>query len=174
MSDVPAFEQSIVLTGFMGAGKTAVGAALARQLNCEAIDLDKLIAGREKRSAAEIIVEDGEAHFRSMETNALREVLERNMPCVISLGGGAWGLSENRVLINEHGCLTIWLDASFELCWQRITRDKEARPMAGSRSRARRLYDERRPLYQLAQLRVNVNLKRSAFKVATEIVEALR
>lgn len=167
-------QQNIILTGFMGAGKTTVGAALARQLNCEAIDLDKLIAGREQRSVPEIIREDGEAYFRAVETSVLREVLERKTPCVIALGGGAWAFECNRALINEHGCFTIWLDASFELCWKRITRDKRERPLARSRSRARQLYDERRPLYQLAQLRIDASLDRSAFKVATEIMEALR
>lgn len=174
MSAANALQQSIILTGFMGAGKTAVGAALARQLNCEAIDLDKLIAEREGRSVPEIISEEGEAYFRARETSVLRELLERKTRGVISLGGGAWALERNRALIIEHGCYTIWLDASFELCWKRITRDKDVRPLARSRSGARRLYDERRPLYELAQLRVDANLERSAFKVATEIVEAFR
>jgi shikimate kinase len=169
-----ALQRSIILTGFMGVGKTTVGAALARQLNCEAIDLDKLIAEHEQRSVPEIIREDGEAHFREIETSVLREVLERNKPGVIALGGGAWALEQNRALIIEHGCFTIWLDASFALCWKRITRDKEVRPLATNRRRARQLYDERRTLYGLAQLRVDANLDRSAFKVATAIIEALR
>lgn len=165
--------QPIIITGFMGAGKTSVAASLARQLNCPMIDLDAIIEQREGRSVPSLIKEAGEELFRATETFALRQVLEENSARVIALGGGAWTLERNRVLIHEHGCLTIWLDASFELCWQRITRDKQARPLAGTRRSTRQLYDARRPLYELAALRVDVNAGRSAAKVAAEIIQAL-
>jgi shikimate kinase len=166
--------QTIVLTGFMGAGKTTVAASLARQLNCRVVDLDALISEREGRSVAELIRDEGEARFRELETATLRELLESKEAGVISLGGGAWALERNRVLISEHECITIWLDASFQLCWQRITRAlHHARPLAANRTQTRRLYDARRPFYQLASLRVDVNADRSAAKVAAEIIEAL-
>lgn len=166
--------QPIIITGFMGAGKTTVAASLARQLNCRLIDLDATIEQREGRSVPSLIKEEGEEQFRATETLVLRQVLEENSACVIALGGGAWTLERNRALIHEHDCLTIWLDASFELCWQRITRDKHSpRPLAGTRRSTRQLYDARRPLYELAALRVDVNAGRSAAKVAAEIVQAL-
>ncbi len=167
--------QTIVLTGFMGAGKTTVAASLARQLNCRAVDLDAYISQREGRSVPALIREEGEARFRELETAILREVLESNEACVVSLGGGAWALERNRALVAERECITIWLDASFTLCWQRITRARhQERPLASTRQATRQLYDARRPLYQLAALRIDVNAGRSAYKVAAEIIEALQ
>lgn len=165
---------AIVLTGFMGAGKTTVAASLARQLNCPLLDLDAMIEQCEGRSAASVINEDGEARFREIETRILREALESAADCVIALGGGAWTLERNRALISEHECVTVWLDASFQLCWMRITRElRRERPLGKTRRRTRQLYDERRPLYELAALRVDVNAERSAAKVAAEIINRL-
>jgi shikimate kinase len=172
MSSTP---QAIVLTGFMGAGKSTVAASLARQLNCPLVDLDEMISEREKRSVPSLIREDGEAQFREVETSVLREALERKEAAVIALGGGAWTLARNRSLILEHDCITVWLDASFELCWMRMTRAQQHdRPLKSNRRRTRQLYDERRPLYQLAALRVDVNADRSAAKVAAEIITRLQ
>jgi shikimate kinase len=165
--------KTIVLTGFMGAGKTTIAASLARQLNCPLADLDALIFEREGRSVPALIREDGEAQFRATETSVLREVLERKMAGVIALGGGAWTLERNRALLREHDCHTVWLDASFELCWQRITRAQQDRPLARTRNATRRLYDKRRPLYELAALRVEVSEERSAAKAAAEIIQLL-
>lgn len=166
--------QLIVLTGFMGAGKSTVAASLARQLNCPVIDLDELIEQREKRSVASILREDGEAQFRQTETAVLRQVLAEKTAGVIALGGGTWAIERNRALIREHGGLSVWLDASFTLCWQRITRVKHDRPLARTRAQTRQLYDERRPLYELAALRIDVSVERSAAKVAAEIIRALQ
>lgn len=170
--------QTIVVTGFMGAGKTTVAASLARQLNCMLFDLDVLIEQREGRSVSEIIGDDGEARFRELETTALREALERQETGVIALGGGAWAFARNRALIAERDCVTVWLDASFELCWQRITRAQHSssnnRPLARTRRGTRLLYDERRPLYELASMRIDVNADRSAAKVAAEIIRELQ
>jgi shikimate kinase len=165
---------TIVLTGFMGAGKSTVAASLARQLNCPLVDLDEMIERREQRSVASLIKEEGEARFREVETSALREVLESAEAKVIALGGGAWALERNRALIGEHEGVTVWLDASFQLCWMRITRElQRERPLGKTRRRTRQLYDERRPLYELAAVRVDVNSERSAAKVAAEIMARL-
>jgi shikimate kinase len=111
--------EPVVITGFMGAGKTTAAAALAERLHCRALDLDEFIAGRHGRTAQMIIDEEGEPRFRELETEALREAL-RTDACVIALGGGAWTIERNRALVAEHGGLTVWLDAPFELCWERI------------------------------------------------------
>lgn len=167
--------QPIIITGFMGAGKTTVAASLARQLNCLLVDLDEIIEQREGRSVPLLIRDRGEAEFRATETSVLRQVLEQHRArVVIALGGGAWTLERNRALISEHHGLTVWLDASFELCWRRITRDKQARPLAGNRRSTRQLYDARRPLYELATMRVDVNEDRSAAKVAAEIIQKFK
>jgi shikimate kinase len=148
----------IVIVGFMGSGKTTVAKALARKLECAMIDLDSFIDEREGRSPAEIIEQDGEVAFRPIETRALNEALKKNDARVIALGGGAWRIEANRAMVLKHDCLSVWLDAPFELCWQRIISSaKTIRPMAPDRESAQLLYESRRPTYELAELRVNAD-----------------
>ncbi len=165
-------ERTILLTGFMGAGKTTVAHALARKLNRTALDLDALIVEREKRSIEGIIEAEGEAKFRSLETKALRDALGDEKLLVIALGGGAWTTETNRILIAEHNGFVVWLDAPFELCWQRIAADNlVARPLASARDAAQKLYDARRTFYQLAELHIKVSEEESAEDLADEIVK---
>lgn len=167
-------QQRIVITGFMCAGKSTVAQALARRLSCRMIDLDYLIAEMEKRTTGAIIDEEGEAKFREAETRALRVILENNTARIIALGGGAWTIPQNRAFIHEHNALTVWLDAPFELCWQRVLSDAvEVRPLARDQERARRLFDERRALYLLADLHVTVSDSKSAEAMAEEIASKL-
>jgi shikimate kinase len=163
----------IIITGFMGAGKTAVASALARRLACAMIDLDQFVAEREGRTAQVIIDEDGEPRFREIEAEALRAALETGGASIIALGGGTWTISANRALINEHRALTVWLDAPFELCWQRIANENNSRPLARDIKSARQLYDERRAVYDQVVMRVEVGEERSADAIAAEIAKAL-
>ena len=162
----------MVITGFMGAGKTTVAAALAERLGCGAIDLDEFVAGREGRTAQMIIDEDGEPRFREFETEALRAALQTGAG-VIALGGGAWTIERNRALVAERDGLTVWLDAPFELCWRRIERGARTRPLARDPARARALYDARSADYGRASVRVKVEDGMSARAIAEEIVRAL-
>lgn len=158
----------IVIVGFMGCGKTTVAKALARQLGCDSIDLDSFITERGGRSPAEIIEQDGEAVFREIETRALRDALETSATRVIALGGGAWSIEANRALVAEHDCLSVWLDAPFELCWQRITENaKTIRPLAPDRESALRLHESRRASYLLAKL--HVDTKQGLAEIISEI-----
>jgi shikimate kinase len=164
----------IVITGFMGAGKTTVAHALARLLECAALDLDELINVREGRTPRQLIDEDGETVFREAETRALASALESNAARVIATGGGAWTLGRNRALARAHDCLSVWLDAPFELCWQRVGGVDDERPLARDRENARRLYDERLAAYQLAEVRVRVTSGLGVEEVAAEIVAAVK
>jgi len=146
----------VVIAGFMGAGKSTVARALGRRLSCRVIDLDDLITECAGRPPREIIDGDGEAHFRELETEALREALGGDGPTVVATGGGAWALARNRALADARHCLTVWLDAPFELCWRRILADAGTRPLARDEQQARRLFDERRATYALARLRLEV------------------
>jgi shikimate kinase len=164
----------IIITGFMGSGKTTIARGLARILGCEMLDLDHVIAEREGRTAREIIEQDGEDTFRGIETHNIREVLANTLPGVIALGGGAWTLESNRNLINKHGGITVWLDAPFELCWDRILISGGGRPLARDEEQARMLYTERRPQYALAKLHVKVSANKSTDNISAEIAQALR
>jgi len=148
-------DRRIIVVGFMGCGKTTVARALAQRLGCAMVDLDSFITDREGHTPAEIIVQDSEPSFREIETQALRVVLEENAARVIALGGGAWMIEANRALVAQHDCLSVWLDAPFELCWERITSSGTRRPLAPDRESARELYYSRRPAYGLAQIRID-------------------
>ncbi|MFL6231215.1 MAG: shikimate kinase [Pyrinomonadaceae bacterium] len=165
----------VVITGFMGAGKTTVARALAARLGCDALDLDEFVTAREGRGPQRIINEDGEPRFREIETHALRDALVQTRARVVALGGGAWTLQANRELIARAGYLSVWLDAPFELCWRRINEAAgEARPLARDLERARTLYGERRGLYALADRSVLVEAEKSVEGIAAEIEILLR
>ena len=163
----------VVLTGFMGAGKTTVAHALARLLECAALDLDELITLREGRTPRQLIDDEGETVFREAETRALATALESSTARVIATGGGAWTMERNRALARAHGCLTVWLDAPFELCWQRIGGVDDARPLARDREQAQKLYDERLAAYSLAELRVRLTPALGVEEIAARIVASL-
>lgn len=140
----------------MGCGKTRVARELARRLDVVMIDLDEQIVERTGRSPAQLIVEEGEALFRAIESETLAEVLHNGNAKVIALGGGAWIQPLNRELIDRYDCLSIWLDAPFELCWTRIENSEEDRPLGRSREQALALYEQRLPVYELAHLRIPI------------------
>ena len=150
----------IVITGFMGCGKSKVAREVARRLNVAMVDLDERITQREGRSPAQLIVEDGEPAFRAVETSTLNDVLQSGEAKVIALGGGAWIQEANRALVNRYNYLSVWLDAPFDLCWARIeasTRGREEiRPLGRTRDQALALYEQRRPIYQLAKVHVTI------------------
>jgi shikimate kinase len=163
----------IIITGFMGSGKTTVARALAEILGRELLDLDQVIAEQEGRTARGIIEQDGESSFREIETRSLREVLKKNLPGVVALGGGAWTLERNRQLIDESDGITVWLDAPFDLCWERILTSRGERPLARDEDQTRMLYAERRPVYALAQFRVLIEGK-ATDNIAAEIAQTLK
>ena len=144
----------IAIVGFMGCGKTAVAEMLAALLDRKVIDLDELITRQHERTPAEIIKEDGEAAFRSIETSALKDLLQSGYDGVVSIGGGGWIELANRKLLDESGAMTVWLDAPFEVCWQRIETASEVRPMAPTKDKARSLFEQRRPVYRTVMIHV--------------------
>ena len=165
----------VVITGFMCAGKTTAARELARLIGGPVIDLDESVAEAEGRTPRELIEEEGEAYFREAEARALRHALERGAARIVALGGGAWIVPENREMIGRRGSRTVWLDAPFELCWQRIEAEsaKAGRPLARDIETARALYQARRGLYALAEHRVEVTAGRTAESVAAEIANLL-
>ena len=143
----------IFLVGFMGSGKSAVGQALARRLNCRFLDLDPRIEAAAGCSIPEIFDRQGEAAFRQLEHEQLRQVLCEvgAAPAVVALGGGAFAQPQNVELVEESGGFTVWLDAPPEILLQRCRRHGADRPLARDPERFRSLYRERIPFYARAR-----------------------
>ena len=166
--------KTVVLVGMMGAGKTAVGTALARQLGVEFKDSDEEIVRAANRTIAEIFERDGEPFFRARETEVIGRLL-RGTPCVLSTGGGAFLAEANRSLIHDVG-VSVWLKADLELLWQRV-RHKTTRPLlrtANPRETLRELYERRQPLYAQADIVVESAAERPVEEMASRVVAALQ
>ncbi|MGI8919045.1 MAG: shikimate kinase [Pyrinomonadaceae bacterium] len=163
----------VVITGFMGSGKSSVARALAGLLGCEMTDLDEVIAAAEGRSAGEIIAAEGEPRFRELERQALSKLLQSPGDQVMALGGGAWISETNRQLVTEHRAISVWLDAPFSLCWERIAGSADCRPLAPNETAAFKLFSERTACYELADLRIVVTEEKPALEIAAEIAETL-
>ena len=148
--------KKIIITGFMGCGKSKVAREVAHRLNVAMVDLDERITQCTGQSPAQLIVDDGEPAFRAVETATLNDLLQSGEATVIALGGGAWIQEANRALIDQYRCLSVWLDTPFDLCWARIESSEEIRPLGRSRDQAFALYEQRRPIYQLADVHVTI------------------
>lgn len=138
-----AIEPKIVLVGFMGAGKTTVGRAVAARLGRPFVDTDELIAAVAGRSIATIFAEDGEPFFRRLEAEAIIEVLT-GAPAVVSLGGGAVGSPAVREALAGHR--VVFLDVSYDEALARVGADS-GRPVL-ARPDLPQLYAARQELYR--------------------------
>ena len=122
----------IFLTGYMGAGKTTLGKAFARQMNISFIDLDWYIEERFHKTVGELFTERGETGFRELERSMLHEVAEfENV--VISTGGGAPCFFDNMEFMNGAG-QTVYLKVSVEELAKRLELCKSTRPILKGRS----------------------------------------
>ncbi len=166
-------KKTVVLVGMMGAGKTAVGTALARMLGVPFCDSDEEIVKAAQRSIAEIFERDGEAFFRARESEVLSRLV-KGPPCVLSTGGGAFMSQANRQVISE-SAVALWLRADLDLLWHRV-RHKTTRPLlrtANPRETLRALCEVRNPVYALADLAVDSAADLSVEDMAHRVTQAL-
>jgi shikimate kinase len=164
----------IFLVGFMGAGKTTVGRALARRLGWEFEDLDERIQAREAQSIEQIFRVAGEAAFRIVEHETIRELLASlgSSPRVVALGGGAVAQPGNAAILRGSGFPVVFLDASVEELWQRCQEQTAERPLRRDIQQFRNLYQARRPHYMTAGLHVDTSGK-DVDTVAAEVACSL-
>ena len=163
---------NLVLTGFMGSGKTTLGLKLSYKLRRTMEDTDRLIERREGCAVSGIFAEKGEEYFRRLETAVLGELLERKQKMIIALGGGTPVRQENRELIRQLGQV-VFLRVRPETVCRRLKGDP-GRPllMCGNpQERVRELLEARREAYEsLADLILDVDDK-SADEIAETLAE---
>jgi shikimate kinase len=165
---------AISLVGFMGAGKTTVGRALAGKLGWEFIDLDELIKAREGRTIPEIFQNSGEEAFRNLERRLLQESIRSTRTgTVLSLGGGAFIDNTNQQLLRENGIPAVFLDASAEELFRRCQQPGVDRPLLTGRDGFSALYERRRPAYMNAAFCIQT-AGREIASIVDEIMTRLR
>ncbi|MEM8731832.1 MAG: shikimate kinase [Pseudomonadota bacterium] len=166
-------KKTVVMVGMMGAGKTAVGKALAQKLGVPFVDSDVAIVEAANMSIPEIFARDGEAFFRRKESQVIARLLSEKSG-ILSTGGGAFLSEDNRKMISEHG-VSVWLNADLETLWTRV-RHKDTRPLlrtADPRGTLKGLYEARVPVYALADLTVMSNPQTSVDGMAERVLAAL-
>lgn len=161
----------VILTGFMGVGKSTVARHLSYILRSEKIDLDAVIEKSEKKSIVNIVEEHGIEYFRRVETENLKMILETEHASIIALGGGAWMTEENRNLIKNYDCTTIWLESTFEHCWRNIKMSKKVRPMVKHKKQVKTLFRDREKYYCLADWHFLMKPELTSLEVAKQIAE---
>ncbi|WP_232796394.1 shikimate kinase [Roseovarius salinarum] len=158
----------------MGAGKTAVGRALAARLEVPFLDSDNEIEAAANMTIPEIFERDGEGFFRARESEVIARLLD-GPPAVLSTGGGAFLSARNRQVISRKG-VSVWLDADLDLLWARV-RHKDTRPLLRTPDpygTLKRLFEARVPVYAKADIRVAAEPDYSVEAMAEKVVAALR
>ena len=163
--------KNVVLIGFMGTGKGAVGQILARRLGWTFIDTDRRVETKERATIPQIFARRGEEHFREVEARIIAEVAGKR-DTVIATGGGAVLRPENMRRLREPGWV-VSLTAPADVLLKRLT-DGERRPLLRGdvRGNVVRLLDQRRPLYRDADLMIDVSVA-TPERVADAVMEFL-
>ena len=148
----------ICLAGFMGSGKSTVGARLAQQLGWRFVDLDERIEEAAGISIPQFFERHGEPAFRQFEAEQLRAALGRaaefKAATVLALGGGTYAQTGAPEFLRNAGVPVIWLDTPIEILLARCS-TMTGRPLFRDEASFRALYAQRVPSYQLADFRVD-------------------
>ncbi len=166
-------KKTVVMVGMMGAGKTAVGRALAARLGVPFLDSDAEIELAANMTIPEVFARDGEAFFRRKESQVIARLLDHECG-ILSTGGGAFLLAENRAMISERG-VSVWLKADIDVLWSRVRR-KDTRPLLRTpdpRATLEELYAARRAAYEEADLTVVSDGRSSIAQMVDKVLAAL-
>jgi shikimate kinase len=165
--------KNIVLTGFMGTGKTEVGKELSRLLNMKLIDVDTEIEKSENMTINEIFKQFGESRFREIETEMIRKISQKKN-IIISAGGGVVLRQVNMDLFRNNGII-VCLTASPETILSR-TSNSDERPLLQVEDpfkRIKELLDFRKPFYEKADIMIDTENK-TPLQIAHEIIERVK
>jgi shikimate kinase len=167
-------ERVLVLTGFMGSGKSSVGRKLAALLEVPFIDLDAEIVATAGRSINAIFAAEGEQAFRILESAELERVMSAGGRCVLATGGGAVLAGQNRILMRSRGVI-INLRVTLDQVMVRLRGCRNRPLLAGedAAKRANSLIGEREQFYADADIRIDTDGK-SVEDVAAEILCRLK
>ena len=158
--------KNLTLTGMMGVGKSTIGKNLAKKLNYDFIDIDKLIEVKERSPINLIFKKKGENYFRKVENEITLEKLKKNNS-IISLGGGAF-LNKSIRISAKKTSITFWLDVNTDLLIKRLSKSKK-RPLLYKKNISdtiKKIYLEREKIYNEADYRINCS-----FLTSSEIVD---
>ncbi|MCB1335820.1 MAG: shikimate kinase [Roseivivax sp.] len=167
-------KKTVVLVGMMGAGKTAVGRALAGMVHAPFLDSDQEIERAANMTVSEIFERYGEPFFRQKESQVIDRLLDAQRG-ILSTGGGAFMFEGNRDMMSRKG-VSVWLKADLELLWSRV-RHKSTRPLLRGPDpygTLRAIYEKRVPVYALADLTVEAHPSYSVEDMATKVLTALK
>ncbi|MBW4056323.1 MAG: shikimate kinase [Proteobacteria bacterium] len=164
----------LILTGFMGSGKTSVGKIVAKRCGYRFVDLDAEIVSAAGRAINDIFATEGEQAFRLLESARLEQILTAGGTCVIATGGGAVISEQNRALMRARGVI-INLNVSLDHVLSRLNKCTDRPLLAGENTleRATKLMNEREQFYSDADIRIDTDGK-SVEDVATEILCRLK
>ncbi len=171
-------QKKILLIGYRATGKTAVGKELARVLGCPFLDLDKIIEQEAGKTISEIVDEEGWDGFRTREEKALKEAFDMKKKFVLACGGGAVLHKDLMENFNKKAFI-VWLKAPVEIMMQRLLSDSKSKTMRPSlteqdlEEEIKRVYQERKPLYERYSHIAVDTYEKSPFQIAQEINEAL-
>jgi shikimate kinase len=147
----------IVLTGFMGSGKSTVGPLLAGRLGWRFVDVDHVIEAEAGAPIAELFARHGEAHFRDREHQAIAR-LATGEGLVLALGGGAIEHEETRaLLLTSPGTLLVHLEVELSTTLARCAGTEHTRPILADQANLARRYGLRLPLYRSAHVSIPVD-----------------
>jgi shikimate kinase len=157
----------------MGAGKSALGAALAARLGHRFIDLDERLRERFEASILEVFAVHGEDVFRAAETEELARCADER-GAVVATGGGTFCIGANREIITESKGVSVYLDLPWEVLDRRLAADNSGRPKYDHAEQARSLFEERQPEYRRADVVISLEGSENPDEVAELVLEALR
>ena len=170
--------KKIVLIGYMGSGKSVVSKKLAKLIGISAVELDELIEQQSNMTIDELFKVKGELFFRKLEHKLFLDVLNAKQDAIISTGGGTPCYFNNHELLNSENVISIYLKASIETLYDRLTKGKQKRPLIASLDDneikefiAKHLFD-RSFYYNQATHKVTVDNK-SIDEIASEIAKLL-
>lgn len=168
----------VILIGYMGAGKTTVGKALAQEMGVPFYDLDWYISNRMHKTIAQIFEERGEEGFRQIERNMLHEVAEFE-DVIISCGGGTPCFFDNIDYMNQQAPV-VYLKAEPEVLYKHLAMSKNDRPLLRGKSQEelitfiRQQLEQREPFYTKARYTLDVSLMDDYSKIKISVNQLRR